>query len=572
MLSPTPLVDTLRAVQKEMVRRPVPPRKAPLDTKVPMAALPRRPNGTAAALARSGLLAAPSLISQAPLWWRPPPEVKVAAHTFDTRHRALVARAEKALEAVGADPESKKKQICFSRSVQGVKGNRYFVPEKVQAVAKAIKVVKRQTHEVVGKVWKLETSIWGPRRKEADSKSFHDGEDVLLRCLETDWKLALNAHNTTGFMASNDKTADVDAIASTCFDVLVDAVVFVYGAYDYYATIGASEDILHVSKAGYKQLIADCSLVVPGSKHCNPLGFDQLFVLLNSISDYPLALNRQEWLQMLVRMAARRYLFNGEMDSLPLALDWFISEDLMPKVDKRSLQDTSSFRAIHCYIQDVDEVLLDFEPSLRALFAVYARGDGNVGDVLKSNTMLDYLEWRLLLRDLQLIDDDFRDREAALTFSWSRMRVVDERPLLKRAKLTQLTFVDFLDCLVRMATLKALPSQEQIFDADCEDAGDFILRMRGTPDEYARFIAGNVRPWGEPLPEDESVHLILVSFIYVILRTVKKYLADHDKKGFKSTANAKGTERDELTLDEKQVNRFKHLNFKKLGDNPFSSV
>ena len=40
-----------------------------------------------------------------------------------------------------------------------------------------------------------------------------------------------------------------------------------------------------------------------------------------------------------------------------------------------------------------------------------------------------------------------------------------------------------LEALVRVACFKVLPTQEQIFDADCEDAGEFLLQLRETPEE-----------------------------------------------------------------------------------------
>ena len=56
---------------------------------------------------------------------------------------------------------------------------------------------------------------------------------------------------------------------------------------------------------------------------------------------------------------------------------------------------------------------------------------------------------------LQLYHDlDFREREVALTFVWSRMRVLNEAPLKSRVKLTQLAFEDFVEALVRIAITK----------------------------------------------------------------------------------------------------------------------
>lgn len=567
----TPLNDSLRIARLEAARIMAQRRLAAAAAPAP-APIEVDPKDKVKILVKSGLLTVPTLLSQKPSWWRPPPEAVEAAKKFDERHRSHVLRAERALKAVGDEPNNEKKQICFKHAIKGLQGNKYFIPESLGDLTKMAreKIKVKDQHDVIGKIWTLPTSIWGPRPKNADSNSFHDTEELMRKCLEIDWKLCLQANNNAKFIASNDRTgADWTDIAASCFDILLENVNFVYSAFDYYATIGTAEDIIHVKKPGYKRLIDECSLIIPGSKHCAMINFDQLFALLNSDSDYPNALTRQEWLQMLMRVAARRYLFNNELNSLAEALTKLIKVDLRPKVDRRCLQDSYAFRERYCYNQDVDEVLLEFEPSLKALFTVYAYGDGLQNDEVKSTSLMDYLEWRMLLRDLSLIQDDFRDREAALTFVWARMRVADERPLKSRVKSTQLSFVDFLDCVVRMAKYKAMPSKEQIYDAGCEDAGEFILMMREKPAEYAKFIQENMLPWDAALPEDEGIHLRLVDFCYVLVRSVKTVLADDAKRNnlgkSKQAADAADAEQ---ALDKKKVKQFKEIMLRKLGDNP----
>ena len=48
-------------------------------------------------------------------------------------------------------------------------------------------------------------------------------------------------------------------------------------------------------------------------------------------------------------------------------------------------------------------------------------------------TLVSFAEWMQLIRALDLIDSEFTIREAALCFSWSRMRVIDDSS--KRSKL-----------------------------------------------------------------------------------------------------------------------------------------
>ena len=95
--------------------------------------------------------------------------------------------------------------------------------------------------------------------------------------------------------------------------------------------------------------------------------------------------------------------------------------------------------------------------------------DGAIGNELNSTKLLSYVEWKEFTKDLQLYDSDFTAREVSLPFAWCRMRVVDEELLESKIKAIQLSFEDFLEAIVRISTIKALPNDEQIYDNEAED-------------------------------------------------------------------------------------------------------
>ena len=69
-------------------------------------------------------------------------------------------------------------------------------------------------------------------------------------------------------------------------------------------------------------------------------------------------------------------------------------------------------------------------------------------------------EFDLLLAHTRIYDAEFTRREAARAFTRARMRVTDE--LKHRNKLIQLSFVDFLEALLRVACVKRMPTDEQM--------------------------------------------------------------------------------------------------------------
>lgn len=196
-------------------------------------------------------------------------------------------------------------------------------------------------------------------------------------CVDSRW--------SSGFIEELD-TSGEDAI-SACAEVLRGAAQEVLGIYDYYSTLCAPAqagevDAWHMQSYGFKKWIEECKLVVPGSPKVKMSTFEQLFKQVNALSDDLRSLDRQEWLQVLVRTAALRYVQPGGVEgcqtsSVAQALRRLLRQDLVPNVDPRALHDSLAFR-VRFYNQDVDSALRHSESSLRALFQVYSRGDGSV--------------------------------------------------------------------------------------------------------------------------------------------------------------------------------------------------
>ena len=75
----------------------------------------------------------------------------------------------------------------------------------------------------------------------------------------------------------------------------------------------------------------------------------------------------------------------------------------------------------------------------------------------------------------------FSERAVRLVFASSRMTVIDEARSKSRKKVSKLCFEDFLEAIVRLATLVPLPTYDDLRVAKAKDAGDFLVRMQTTP-------------------------------------------------------------------------------------------
>ena len=87
--------------------------------------------------------------------------------------------------------------------------------------------------------------------------------------------------------------------------------------------LGSSDDVFSIFLNGYLQCVDDCQLAVKGSTRCQKKDLDQLFIHVNAKTNdvddtnaynAARALNRQEFLQVLVRVAVMKYILSGKMD------------------------------------------------------------------------------------------------------------------------------------------------------------------------------------------------------------------------------------------------------------------
>ena len=110
--------------------------------------------------------------------------------------------------------------------------------------------------------------------------------------------------------------------------------------------------------------VEDCQLAIPKSKRCQKKDLDQLFVHINAkgASDKEdaddkfnkaRALNRQEFLQCLVRIATMRYVASGAMSDVSDALVTMLRQDFEPRVpmevhSRGADEPTRTWLAVRC--------------------------------------------------------------------------------------------------------------------------------------------------------------------------------------------------------------------------------
>ena len=107
----------------------------------------------------------------------------------------------------------------------------------------AVRTYSQRHKEVKRKPWKLEESIWAPRREWCDSRWFWETEKAARKMLQTDWdralKVGLGAY-ITRHDAEAAQAGDGSEEVQEVFEVIWMHQPMVYVLFDVYAALGTS--------------------------------------------------------------------------------------------------------------------------------------------------------------------------------------------------------------------------------------------------------------------------------------------------------------------------------------------
>jgi len=301
----------------------------------------------------------------------------------------------------------------------------------------------------------------------------------------------------------------------------------------------------------------ECELPVPGSSDCCKQHLEQVFIAVDSGQkvkekfNVKHALSRQEFLQILVRTAVLRYIKPRKAGESPVHTDVseavreLVLNQMKPRVGPGALQISNDFRQNFLYVQETDATLANYEDTLRSLYEVYSDETHATHDLASISGMMGFNEWLNLCTHMQLIDEEFTIREMTNCFMWSRMRVADETNIAERRKMCNLRFEDFLEALCRMATMKCMPTDDEVAQCGCSDGGHMLLSMN--PAERRKFAIQRPQTWDGPMrqPIGRAMNHLITYMIRIIEDTVSVLW--------------KAPQEGDLKLSRKEVQAFKKI-------------
>lgn len=170
-----------------------------------------------------------------------------------------------------------------------------------------------------------------------------------------------------------------------------------YNAFDYYAALfsegevaSGEPEIYLVTFAAFMSLVETCRMAGKRTPHAD---FEVIFAIVDAPDratkhlekianrgggSQPLevnrggALSRQEWLQVVVRLAIYLHVTKGSVTDVSDAVGMLVTDQLRPLLPAFATQDSNDFRKRFCYSERVTAVLEAHAASLRHVFDVYA--------------------------------------------------------------------------------------------------------------------------------------------------------------------------------------------------------
>ena len=434
-------------------------------------------------------------------------EAFAAATAFDERHQGFSSEARGHLLQLEITPTDLGVRHRFKTSVVDVRRNRYFTRETVDGVRR-IKPSRRRKRNP----WSLETSCWKDRKRLGNSKDFFETPDAIRKLFMADWGMAVRSHELAWYIVKcqNEPQTwrDLDRHGSfgeveEVREALWRHYHALYGAFDYYAVLYSENenapgepDVFNMSFNAFMQFVEHNGMT---SKRLGPGEFETIWAIVNAVDKNTGAedkhnkgkfLNRQEFLQCLVRCAVAVYVKRGTIGDVSDSVNQLFCTNLLPTLHPYAMQNSNAFRKRFCYIQPTSNVLEAHLASLRTLYELYAEVSDDQRDALKDDALMSIGEWMAFCKHVGLFEArQLSFLQAKYIFIWSRIRSVEDLSDAQEIRLRHMFFEDFLEGLVRMALMIALPTDMEIEEVNAADAGDFLISMQADdPNTFAQFV------------------------------------------------------------------------------------
>lgn len=275
--------------------------------------------------------------------------------------------------------------------------------------------------------WKYQYSAFRDYRPE--------NQALLDRCFEVDWENTRIPKIVKGL----DDQRNIRMLLYAIYKQIKDC-------YKYFAAIGAPSEIWSIPLNTFTEFGLSAGII--DGKLMKLSDFDRIFIATYTRTDKERnprnpdrAVVRYQFMEGLVRMCDQKYLGNGVANSFTEAMKLLLDESVRPFVSKF---DHSKWRNDRLWNEEADCVIKSYYPILFGAYKKYSGQKTKPGQ--KKFTSLE--EFNRLMGDMQLLNDNFGERDSTLYFSLAMMTQVDE---LESDRIYQMQLTEFIEAVSRAA-------------------------------------------------------------------------------------------------------------------------
>jgi len=257
----------------------------------------------------------------------------------------------------------------------------------------------------------------------------------LDRCFEVDWE------NTRipKIVKSLEDQKNIKQLLYEIYKQIKDC-------YKYYAAIGAPSEIWSIPLNTFTEFGLSANII--DGKLMKLSDFDRIFIATYTRTDKERnprnpdrAVVRYQFMEGLVRMCDQKYLGNGVVSTFTEAMKLLLDESVRPFVMKF---DHSKWRGDRFWNEEVDCIVKSYYPIFKGAYKKYSGQKTLPGQ--KKFTSLE--EFNRLMSDMQILNDNFGERDSTLYFSLAMMTQVDE---LESDRVFQMQLPEFIEAFARAA-------------------------------------------------------------------------------------------------------------------------
>ncbi|KAL4496017.1 hypothetical protein ABPG72_015439 [Tetrahymena utriculariae] len=275
-----------------------------------------------------------------------------------------------------------------------------------------------------------------------------DSEDLLNKCFEFDWK---NSRCERVFNQSGD--------ALLCKQFMKKNYRMIKNCYKFFSSVSMVGDVPGIAQNQFSNLLIKCK--VADGKLLKISDGDICFITTNASLEKNAdhlyrnpdkQIVRHQFLEAIARLALDKYFKNNIASTSQDSVKLFLED---PALTEKFLEvgDPQEWRDTRYWNEQCDNVLKQYLGFIKILWENIADSKKVEKRYFLNYKTMNVYELQEMIKQYDLLDDFLTERDVLLSFNLSMMTQENE---LSCDKYIQMSFIEFLECLARLAEKKSM--------------------------------------------------------------------------------------------------------------------